>query len=123
EPMMREMEKTLELSGRADDFRADLIAKVGAWSLDHPSQRPDYGQIFPDFFKRIREAYFEERKKTVQSGVAELLRMVTGNEGVLSVDARKRARTTLDNLIQRFAYNEASARDAVALLARHRYPG
>jgi predicted Ser/Thr protein kinase len=122
ETMMREMEKTLEVSGRADDFRADLIAKVGAWSLDHLNQKPDYGQIFPDFFKRIREAYFEERKKTVQSGVAELLRLVTGNEGVLSVEARKRARTTLENLIEKFGYVEASARDAVALLARHRYP-
>jgi predicted Ser/Thr protein kinase len=123
EAMMREMEKTLEVSGRADDFRADLIAKVGAWSLDHLNQKPDYGQIFPDYFKRIREAYFEERKKTVQSGVAELLRLVTGNEGVLSAEARKRARSTLENLIGRFAYSEASARDAVSLLARNRYPG
>jgi serine protein kinase len=123
EPMMREMEKTLEVSGRADDFRADLIAKIGAWSLDHLNQKPDYGQIFPDYFKRIREAYFEERKKTVHSGVSELLRLVTGNESVLSADARKRARTTLDNLMERFGYNDASARDAVALLARNRYPG
>jgi serine protein kinase len=123
EAMMRDLEKTLEVSGRADDFRADLIAKVGAWSLDHPSQKPDYGQIFPDYFKRIREAYFEERRKTVQSGVAELLRLVTGNEGVLSQEARKRARTTLDNMMAQFSYNDASARDAVTLLARTRYPG
>jgi predicted Ser/Thr protein kinase len=123
EGMMREMEKTLEVSGRADDFRADLIAKVGAWSLDHLNQKPDYAIIFPDYFKRIREAYFEERKKTVQSGVAELLRLVTGNESVLSPDARKRARATLENLIGRCGYNEDSARDAVALLARNRYPG
>ncbi|HKE15643.1 MAG TPA: hypothetical protein VKB80_12285 [Kofleriaceae bacterium] len=123
EAMMREMEKTLEVSGRADDFRADLIAKVGAWSLDHPNQKPDYGLIFPDYFKRIREAYFEERRKTVHAGVSELLRLVTGNEGVLTPDGRKRARTTLDNLIERFAYTDASARDAVALLARTRYPG
>ena len=123
EAMMREMEKTLEVSGRADDFRADLIAKVGAWSLDHLNQKPDYGLIFPDYFKRIREAYFEERKKSVHAAVSELLRLVTGNESVLTPDARKRARTTLDNLIQRFDYNDASARDAVTLLARNRYPG
>jgi serine protein kinase len=78
-------------------------------------------QIFPDHFKRIREAYFEERKKTVQGGVAELLRLVTGNENVLSLDGRKRARTTLDTLVQRFGYTEASARDAVQFLVRGRY--
>jgi serine protein kinase len=121
EQMMREVERTLEASGRSDDFRADLIAKIGAWSLDHPNQKPDYAGIFPDHFKRIREAYFEERRKTVQGGVADLLRLVTGNEGVLSVDARKRARTTLDNMVSRFDYIEASARDAVMLLVRSRY--
>ena len=121
EAMMRDIEKTLEVSGRSDDFRADLIAKIGAWSIDHPNQKPDYVQIFPDHFKRIREAYFEERKKTVQGGVGDLLRLVTGNENVLNADARKRARTTLDNLIQRFGYIEASARDAVQFLVRSRY--
>jgi predicted Ser/Thr protein kinase len=121
EAMMRDIEKTLEVSGRSDDFRADLIAKIGAWSIDHPNQKPDYGQIFPDHFKRIREAYFEERKKTVQGGVSDLLRLVTGNENVLTPDARKRARTTLDNLVERFGYIEASARDAVQFLVRSRY--
>jgi serine protein kinase len=123
EAMMREMEKTLEVSGRADDFRADLIAKVGAWSLDHLNQKPDYAVIFPDYFKRIREAYFEERRKTVHAGVSELLRLVTGNEGVLTPDGRKRSKTTLENLIERFGYSDASARDAVTMLARSRYPG
>ena len=47
----------------------------------------------PSTFKRIREAYFEERKKTVHAAVSELLRLVTGNENVLSADAKKRART------------------------------
>jgi predicted Ser/Thr protein kinase len=121
EQMMRDIEKTLEVSGRSDDFRADLIAKVGAWSLDHPNQKPDYGQIFPDHFRRIRDATFEERKKTVQVGVADLIRLVTGNENVLAADARKRARVTLDNMIERFGYNETSARDAVVLLVRSRY--
>ena len=71
----------------------------------------------------MRDAYFEEHKKTVQAGVAELLRLVTGNENVLGADARKRARSTLDNLIQRFGYIEASARDAVQFLVRSRYTG
>src|SRR5690606_8738621 len=121
EAMMRDVEKTLEVSGRSDDFRADLIAKIGAWSLDHPSQKPDYSSIFQDHFKRIRDAAFEERKRTVQAGVADLLRLVTGNESVLTVEGRKRAQTTLDNLISRFGYSADSARDAVMLLVRSRY--
>jgi predicted Ser/Thr protein kinase len=121
EAMMRDIEKTLEVSGRSDDFRGDLIAKIGAWSLDHLNQKPDYAQIFPDHFKKIRDAYFEERKKSVQGGVSDLLRLVTGNESVLAPEALKRARTTLENLIARYGYNDASARDAVQLLVRSRY--
>jgi predicted Ser/Thr protein kinase len=122
EAMMRDVEKTLEVSGRADDFRADLIAKIGAWSLDHLNQKPDYTDIFPDHFKRIRDAYFEERKKTVQGGVADLVRLVTGNESAITGDGKKRARTTLDNMIERFGYTQDSARDAIILLVRSRYP-
>ncbi len=59
----------------------------------------------------------------MHAAVSELLRLVTGNEGVLTPDARKRARTTLDTLLERFGYTDASARDAVTLLARNRYPG
>lgn len=121
ENMMRDVERTLEVAGRSDDFRADLIAKVGAWSLDHSGQKPDYSAIFPEHFKRIREATFEERKKKVQSGVSELLKLVTGNEGALSADARKRAEVTRDSLIERFGYTEASARDAVGFLVKSRY--
>ena len=111
EAMMRDIEKTLEVSGRSDDFRGDLIAKIGAWSLDHLNQKPDYASIFPDHFRKIRDAYFEERKKTVQGGVSDLLRLVTGNESVLAPEALKRARTTLENLIKRFGYNDVSAPD------------
>jgi serine protein kinase len=121
ETMMRDVEKILDVGAKANEFRQDLIAKVGAWSLDHSGQKPDFAVIFPDYFKRLREATFEERKKAVRGGVADLLKLVTGNAGLLSADATKRARASLDALINRFGYIEASARDAVALLVRARY--
>src|SRR5262249_27062901 len=48
ETMMREVERTLEISGRADEFRQSLIAKIGAWSLDHRGQKPVLTEIFAD---------------------------------------------------------------------------
>ena len=57
----------------------------------------------------------------MQSGVSELLKLVTGNQSALSADARKRAEVTRDNLIERFGYTEASARDAVGFLVKSRY--
>jgi predicted Ser/Thr protein kinase len=121
ESMMREVERVLEVGPRSAEFRQDLIAKIGAWSLDHRNQRPDLPSIFPDYYKKLREATYEERKKAVRGGVIELLKLVTGNVGALTAEARKRAETTRDNLIQRFGYNQDSARDAVGFLVKSRY--
>src|SRR5262249_32481508 len=57
EGMMREVEKTLEITGRAEDFRQSLIAKIGAWSLDHRGQKPVLAEIFSDLMRRLRDAY------------------------------------------------------------------
>nr|HEX4315511.1 hypothetical protein [Kofleriaceae bacterium] len=39
ETMMKEVERTLEVAVRPDEFRQSLIAKIGAWSLDHKGQK------------------------------------------------------------------------------------
>jgi serine protein kinase len=121
EQMMREVEETLEVADDSEDFRRDLIAKIGAWSLDHTGERPDYKQIFADHFKRMRESYYAEQRATVQSGVKSLMSLLTGDAKVLSDEQRAEARRTLATLTEEFGYNEASARDAVSLLARARY--
>lgn len=121
ESMMRDVEKTLDIGSRADEYRQDLIAKIGAWSLDHPKTKPNYSDIFADHFKKLKEAYFEKRKKTVKAGVEELLKFMTGNEKAIGTDGAERAKTTLNNLLEKYDYNENSARDAVMLLVRNRY--
>lgn len=120
--MMREVERTLEVGPHADDFRRDLIGKIGAWAVDHPMEKPDYTQIFSQYFKRLKESYFEHRKKSIRRGIVDLLTLLTDKGVGLTDDARRPAQTTLDNLLARFGYREDSARDAVSLLYRKRYP-
>lgn len=121
EGMMREVERTLEISGRADDFRQSLIAKIGAWSLDHRGQKPVLTEIFADLLRKLREAYYERHKKTIAKGISELVMLLSGNEGHLSSEARTRADTALATLITRFGYTRESARDLVGALATMRY--
>ena len=92
---MREVERTLEISGRADDFRQSLIAKIGAWSLDHRGQKPVMTEIFADLLRKLRDAYYERHKKTITKGIHDLVMLLSGNEGHLSADARTRADTAL----------------------------
>lgn len=121
ENMMREVERTLEISGRAEDFRQSLIAKIGAWSLDHKGQKPVMTEIFADLVRKLRDAYYERHKKVITKGIQDLVMLLSGNEGHLSSDARTRADNALSTLITRYGYTRESARDLVGSLASLRY--
>ena len=117
----KEVEKTLEITGRADDFRQSLIAKIGAWSLDHKGQKPVMAEIFADLLRKLRDAYFERHKKTIAKGVTELVMSLSGNAGSLSAEGRARAETALATLTTKYGYTPESARDLVGALASLRY--
>lgn len=119
---LRSVETSLGVS--ADDaasFRSDSITKIGAWSLDHLKQKPDYKRIFPEHFRRLAGEYFEQRKKSVSRGIYAALAVLTDNVGSLDDDERERARDTIARMQERSGYAEASARDALSLLYRSRY--
>jgi hypothetical protein len=113
--------RTLDIGQRNDHFRHDLIAKIGAWSIDHPNQRPDFGAIFADHLKRLKASYFEQQKKSIRRGVEDLLALLTDADTALTAEGRIRAQQTLERLMREFGYQRESARDAVSLLFRRRY--
>jgi predicted Ser/Thr protein kinase len=121
EGMIKEVEKTLEITGRPDEFRQSLIAKIGAWSLDHKGQKPVMAEIFPDQHRKLRDAYFEKHKKTIAKGVTDLVKLLTGQESSLGPEPRKDAERALDTLITKYGYSRESARDLVGALAGMRY--
>ncbi|MCX5745822.1 MAG: serine protein kinase PrkA, partial [Proteobacteria bacterium] len=121
ENMMKEVEKTLEITGRGEDFRQSMIAKIGAWSLDHKGQKPVLGEIFAELHRKLRDAYFEKHKATIAKGIGDLVKLVTGNVGALADDARARAETSLAMMVDKFGYSRESARDLVGALASLRY--
>jgi predicted Ser/Thr protein kinase len=122
ENFMREVEKTLEVAVKAEEFRGGLIAKIGAWSLDHRGEKMVLDHIFPDLLKKLRLAYYERHKKTITRGIRELVMVMTGNEGQVSAEALAKARNAEKSLVERFGYTAESARDLVSLMARSRYP-
>jgi len=121
ETLMREVETSLEVGTPADDFRHDLITKIGAWSLDHPNEKPIYSDIFSEHFNQLHRAYFEERKVVVQGQVQHLLVALAGDAHTLEDEERDNATASISMLRDRFGYTDESARDAVQLLVRERY--
>ncbi|HEX2691420.1 MAG TPA: hypothetical protein VHN14_32635, partial [Kofleriaceae bacterium] len=98
-----------------------LIAKIGAWSLDHRGQKPVMSEIFADLLRKLRDAYFEKHKKTIAKGIGDLVKLLSGNESSLSADARTHAESALQMLIDKYGYSRESVRDLVGALASLRY--
>jgi serine protein kinase len=101
------------------DFRRDVIAKIGAWSLDNPGKRPDYELIFPRPIADLREASFSERKRQITKINQDLLVFLVDGPDKMPSESVKTVRTTLDNLKQRFGYCDKCAKDAVLALLKN----
>jgi len=124
EELMTEVERSLHVQGSGEsaaDFRREIIAKVGAWSLDHPNQKPDYEQIFPRPLAELREAFFAERKKLVRKINEDILVYLVDGPGRMEAEAVTASRRTLETLQSRFGYCEHCSKDAVLALVRKRY--
>jgi predicted Ser/Thr protein kinase len=121
EELMLEVERILEMHNRREEFRREVIAKVGAWSIDHPRQRPDFERIFPRQISELREAFFTDRKKQVRRINEDLLVLMTDGPAKMAADQAATAQATLASLRTRYSYCDRCAKDAVLALVRKRY--
>jgi serine protein kinase len=121
EEFMSEVERVLEMQSRREDFRREVIAKIGAWSIDHLRQKPDLEKIFPRQIVDLREAFFGERRKQVRRINEDLLIFLTDGPRNMQADQAAAASSTLANLRSRYGYCEHCAKDAILALVRKRY--
>ncbi len=124
EELMGDVERMLDVGsgeGRREEFRREVISRIGAWSLDHPGRKPDYERIFPRPIAHLREAFFGDRKKQIRKINEDLLVYLVDGPARMAADAAEAALKTIDGLKQRFGYCEHCAKDAVLALVRKRY--
>lgn len=103
------------------DFRRSLIASVGAYRLDHPDSDIDYARIFPDLFRRLRDHYFDERKKTLRRNKEHVLQYLSEERGMLLERDRRQVEEMLSTMKSRYGYCENCAKDAILFLMKRRY--
>jgi hypothetical protein len=104
ERFMRGLESTMDPAAKDPaDFRGDVLSRIGAWALSHPDEEPAYPEIFPDYFARLREDYYEQQKTTVGKSIQRMLE-------VLDKDERRAGETRLT------AAEEANSRHALEVL-------
>jgi len=122
EKMMAEVERLLDVKGSDPlDWRRQLISGIAAWALDHQGQKLDTAAVFPQHIKRMREAIFAGRRKSVASLARDILLLVR-EEGVgVEPQRRQDAQEAIDRLVSRFGYCPNCAADAASLLLRKRF--
>jgi serine protein kinase len=125
EGRMAELERIVMQPGEdRNAFRRGLIASVGAFRLDHPEPAAiDYGIIFPDLFRRLRDHTFEERKRQLHRSKEQLLRYLSDERSSLDERSLRQLEATLANLRERYGYCQHCAQDAILYLMRRRYEG
>ncbi|HVO21253.1 MAG TPA: serine protein kinase PrkA [Anaeromyxobacter sp.] len=125
ESRMAEMERLVMPPGEdRATFRRGLIAAVGAYRLDHPeAAEMDYGAIFPDLLRRLRDHTHVERKRQLHRAKEQLLRYLSDEQASLDDKARRQVEMALGTLRERYGYCQSCAQDAVLFLMRRRYEG
>jgi predicted Ser/Thr protein kinase len=122
EEMMAQTEAIVMTGGEERrEFRRALIAAIGAHRIDHPDGEIDYSQIFPDLFRRLRDHFFDERKRTLRRNSEKMLRYLGDERAQLNAKEISQVESTLTSMKDRFGYCDHCAKDAVLLLLTKRY--
>lgn len=121
EGMMRELERLLDVKGDAQDARKQMISAIAAWAIDHPGQRVEARQVFPQMIKRLKDAIFADKRGEVAKRARDLVVFVRDEGGGLDDTRRREARSVLDRLASKFGYCDSCAADMASMLVRKRY--
>lgn len=122
EEFMGEIESVLTKPGENKAiFRQGLLSQIAAWKIEHPTETVRYLALFPKHLARLREAYYEKRRKEVQRLAERMLDVLSGGPTTMDERERREAEAMLARMKERFGYCDACARDATAFLLKKRY--
>jgi len=117
--LLEAAERFFPSRSNTQSFRSGLVSRIGAYAVDHPTERPlDFRKIFPDLFRTLRRAYFEQRREAVTRVQRHLLLAGTPEFASLPEADRKNAERAMENLSGRGGYCRECARDAVDFVLR-----
>lgn len=103
------------------EFRASVIASIGAFRVEHADEDIEYPLIFPDLFRHLRDHYFDERRRTLRRNKEHVLRYLGDERALLDAREREQVERMLGVMRDTYGYCEHCAKDAILFLLRRRY--
>ena len=119
--LMAEVEKTIGAEGDAKEYRQGLMTRIGAWSVDHSGEQPDYAEIFAEQLEQLKDAYFGRQLKRLGRILRNALRVLAEESAGLEQEDLDQATQLIERMQQDRGYCEHCAREALSLLVRERY--
>ena len=127
--LMKEFEEFVGLTGDAEEFRKNLISRLGAWTIENPERDVNkvlpYDLIFPDLMDKLRNKHHEQQVAKIRA-MGEFLIDInalssdTSKQKSLSESAEM-AIKAYRGLQEKFGYGPAGAKEALVDLIKARY--
>lgn len=122
---INEFESNVHMSEAPEKFRSNLIARLGAYSLDHRGKPIVYSEVFEDLVHLLQESYRKEQKKIIDKiGKNLVLYLAEKQEGTrngLEKTVKDQITSIIETLQNKYQYTENGAISSLQYLLKMRY--
>jgi len=109
------VEELLDTGDEINIWRQNLIGKIGAFSVNHPGEKVNYRQLFPDILRKLKKDFYGARKGAIREIEDDLLLVDAPAWDSIPEPRREQVETTFRNMEERYGYT----RDCSLEMARH----
>lgn len=123
--IMAEVEGVIRTGDQgAEEFRKNLISRIGAYALDAEKQgekiegKPDYSKVFPTMFDKLRTNFMEKRKEVIGRNIENFLAAHEGRK--LQQKDQEMVQGMKTAMREQFGYCDHCAQECMAYLQKRR---
>lgn len=114
---INEFEKNIKFKDSADQFRSDILSKLGAYSLDNPGKEIVYVEVFDDLAKMLKESFRTDQRHIIDQ-VSENLVFYFDDK---SNKKNELVEKVISNLSEKYGYSQRGALELTQFLISKRY--
>lgn len=115
--LMNEVERIIGITSNHERHREGMLGRIAGYKIGNPKAEIVVTHIFHDYLRKIQDHYHAERTKVVDDNFRAMMLLDTPEQQELKPAEEKLARTTYQQLQQRFGYDKESARESLKFLA------
>ena len=122
---IKEFESNVHMNEVPETFRSSLIARLGAYALDHRGKAIVYSEVFEDLVDLLQESFRKEQKKIIDKIGRNLVLYLSEKNGEGKHNVEKEVSDLITSIIhtlqEKYHYSEYGAISSLQYLLKMRY--